>query len=244
MRYSSYKRKNPQAPNLVKTKKPIKEAKEVPSLDVFIAAAAAYRINEKRLIKDVTNDLNEDGEVVRTLQPNKRLVHGMLSTDNYESLFTDQDREDGAAVQGYWRMKMFSILSGNTNPYIETCVRLASLETVKLNDFLSIAYIAGMPLSMEKGVVRDIRNEKQQDLMMLSEHFGTVGNKISGKVKVTSCVFSKTWNCYYMNGVVGTNVVMWSNANPVEVDKEFDFTGKVKKHRDNNVTQLNYVRLK
>lgn len=244
MRYSNYKRKNPLTPKLARAKKPAAQVKEVPSLDVFIVAAIAHRINNGKLIKDDTYERDENGLIIKTIIPNKRLVNTILSTDDYASTFTDQDREDGAAVQGYWRMKMFSILSGNTSSYIETSVRLASLETVKLNDFLTIACIAGLPLGMERGIVRDIRDEQRQDAQFLSEHLGKIGDKITGRVKVINCVFSKKWECYYMNGIVGTNVIMWANAKAVEVDKEYSFTGKVKNHRDNNVTQLHYVRLK
>jgi hypothetical protein len=168
----------------------------------------------------------------------------MITSDDHAAMITDQDREDGQAVQSYWRMKMFAILSGNTNEYIANSVKYASMETIKINDYFIIACIASLPLGMEKGIVRDIRDEARQDAQMLSEHFGTVGEKVSGRVKVTSCFYSQKWQCYYMNGVVGTNVIMWANANKVEVDKEFNFTGKIKAHRENNVTQLNFVRLK
>ena len=233
-----------------KAPKPAKVVKESPALDAFIAAAAAYRINGNELVKETRNNYAADnyaadGYTVESVtEANKSIIQNILRDNDYQALFTDEDRREGEAVQAYWRMKMFAILSGNASEYIKNSVALASLETIKLNDYYNLACIAGLPQGMERGLMRDKQDEIKQDAMLLSEHIGTVGEKIAGKLKVTHCFYSQKWACYYVNGVVGTNVVMWASSKAAEVDKEFNFNARVKKHRDGNVTQLNYVKLK
>ena len=232
-------------PKAPKISKPAKVVKEVPAIDAFIAAAAAYRINGNQLVKDTHNNYAADGYTVESVTTaNKSIIQNILRDDDYQALFTDDDRREGEAVQAYWRMKMFAILSGNAGEYIKNSVALASLETVKLTDYYNLACIAGLPQGMERGLVRDKQDEIKQDALLLSEHIGKEGDKISGKVKIVSCFYSQKWVCYYVNGIVGTNVVMWASSKAAEVDAEFNFTARIKKHRDGNVTQLNYVKLK
>lgn len=226
------------------TTKTPKVVKDVPALDAFIAAAAAYRINGNTVVKETRNNYNTDsGQIESVTLANKAIIQDLLCADDYQSLFTDEDRREGEAIQAYWRMKMFAILSGNASEYIKTSVGLASLQTIKINEYFNLACIASLPLGMERGLERDKKDEIKQDAQLISQHFGNVGDKVIGKVTILDCFFSQKWQCFYVTGSYGTNMVMWASSKELKAGTEHTFTGRIKRHRDNNITQLNFVRI-
>lgn len=235
--YGSYQRKS------VKLARPQPVVKELPGIDVFIASVIAFRLNGGKYVKDQVNQYDENGLVVGVVEPNKYLMRKILQDDKYQDLFTEADRQEGEAVQSYWRMKMFAILSGNTSEYLRLSVEVASAETIKSDDFYKFGLIARLPYAMEEGMKHDKVMEMKQDAMMVSEHFGKVNDRISGKVKILDCFYSQKWLCYYTTGVLNGNTILWSGSKSCDVGAEFSLTGRVMRHRDNNVTQLHYVRL-
>ena len=87
------------------------------------------------------------------------------------------------------------------------------------------------------------KDEIKQDAQLISQHFGNVGDKVIGKVTILDCFFSQKWQCFYVTGSYGTNMVMWASSKELKAGTEHTFTGRIKRHRDNNITQLNFVRI-
>jgi len=220
------------------------EVREIPVDEVFAAACAAQRINGGYLKEDAYEFVQgEDGaDYRRTAHANKVLMRQLLTDRSHE--VTSGDREEAEAVRGYWKLKLFAVLSGNASGYVSRAVECAGFESVRANDLQALGFIASLPIGYANGMVRDRRDEAKQDALMLSEHFGTVGERITGRVRVIDCIYSHNYLCHFVTGSMGNNMVMWSSRNTVEAEREFDLVGKVKRHRDGNVTQLNYVKLK
>ena len=225
------------------TSKPKAPIVEYPIADVFAAAAAAQRINGE-YVKDncVKWENGEDGkEVAIPVSANKYLVRKFLNESPDQ--VTEADRNEGAAVQSYWKMKMFAVLQGNGNEFTSRAVEAAGKETVASNDFMSLGIISSLPASYIRGIANDIKTEIKQDAVMLSAHQGKVGDHIIGKVAIIDCIYSKNWMCYYVTGKIGNNVFLWISKSAVDASTEFNLKGRVKRHRDDNITQLNYVKL-
>ena len=225
------------------TAKPKAPVIEYPIADVFAAAAAAQRINGE-YVKDncVKWEIGKNGEELAVpVSANKHLVRKFLA----ESLdqVTEADRNEGAAVRSYWKMKMFAVLQGNANEFISNAVKTASKDTVASNDPMSLGLISSLPASYIRGMAQDTRTEIKQDAVIFSEHQGKVGEHIIGKVVIIDCIYSKNWGCYYITGKIGHNVFLWTSNSEVAAGTEFNLKGRVKRHRDDNITQLNYVKL-
>jgi len=216
---------------------------EYPIADVFAAAAAAQRVNGE-YVKESRIEYRKVGNNEEAVQitPNKILIRKFLS-DSADQI-TDDDRNEGAAVRSYWKLKMFALLQGNASDYISKAVELASKETIASNDALSLALISSLPAGYIRGMERDVRDEVKQDAVLLSEYQGREGDRIKGRVQVLDCIYSQKWLCYYVTGKIGNNVFMWASKSEINSGSEFELQGRVKRHRDNNITQLNYVRLK
>jgi len=222
------------------TKRNAANVREIRTADIFAAACAAQRINGG-YVKESTRRYNDDESYV-DIVANKIIVRNIIN--GQIDAVTDDDRVEADAVRSYWRMKMFAVLGGTASSFTTSCVSAASTDYVLSDDLLSFGIISYMPEGYAKGMVRDQREEQRADAELLSDHFGAINEKITGEVRVIDCVYSKNYMCYYVTGTIGRNAVMWSSKNAVDAGKRFKLVGRVKRHRDNNVTQLNYVKLK
>jgi hypothetical protein len=253
-------------PGYVVKAKPIKEIIEHKIEDVFAASVAAYRINCFKYIKDpialpsnmsldcsdtdfIKNKLlidsflyYENTDKYTVYQPNKILLRTILK-DNLQSV-TEEDREKGILIRNYWQEKIIDILSGkNISQFIRSSIEVAGYETVKSNDGQAIGLIASMPDSYNKYIKYDELNEIKNDALLVSNHVGKIGKRFYGEVKIIQCNYSQKWDCYFINALQNNNVFMWSFNKKIELEQVINIHGKIKAHRDNGVTQLNYVKI-
>lgn len=222
--------------------------REINTADVFAAACAAQRINgeyaKETYCKYENNQwYRADGSEApyTRITANKILIRELLDARAAE--VTDVDRAEAEAVRGYWQLKLFAVLSGDATGYIKSAVEAASADTVVDTDFMRLGLISSLPQGYERGMVRDQRDEVKQEVKMTSQHIGTIGATVSGKVEIIDCVWSKNYECFYVTGNMEGNMVLFIYKSKLDAGKQFQLRGKVKKHRDDNVTQLNYVKL-
>ena len=217
--------------------------------DLYAMACAAQRINGQYVKETHTfypggSPWNPDGTDAPhvVVKANKVLVREWIAANSLAEV-TEADRSDAEAVRGYWQLKLFNILNDTANDYEKAAVETASAESISSHDHKKIGIIASLPQAYERGVLRDKRLEVRQEASSVSKHSGRVGEAVAGKVKIIDCVYSQNWLCYYVTGQLNGNMIMFSFKDKVETDKVFNLKGKIKKHRDENVTQLNYVKL-
>lgn len=226
-----------------------KESKAIPTIDIFAAACAAQRINghyakETHTVYPNGSPWMPDGSDApyMIVKANKVMVREWLSANNMSAV-TEADRTDAEAVRGYWQLKLFNVLTGTANDYEKSAVEAAASDTIDSHDHQKIGLIASLPAAYERGMLRDKRLEVKQEAALGSQHFGSVGESVSGKVEIIDCVYSQNWSCYYVTGKFNGNMILFTTKTSVNTGDVFQFKGKIKKHRDENITQLNYVKL-
>lgn len=213
--------------------------REVPVIDVFAAACAAQRLN-KGFFKEDFHRYVPGGKSEQVLA-NKNLTVALLKDRAY--LVTDRDREEAEAVRGYWQLKLFSVLADTAGPYEKSAVEVAGRETVFESEWFKAGLIASLPSAYERGVRMDRVNEIKEEAKFNGKHIGAVGGRVEGTVLILNCVYSKTYETYYVTGKVEENLVIFASKTKIAEDTEFKIKGRIKQLRDNNVTQLNYVKL-
>jgi hypothetical protein len=211
-----------------------------PAADVWAAACAAQRINGEYL-KERTHTYDDNYTVTSTKQANKVLVRTMLLEK--PELIQDEDRLLGAVVQNYFQCKLMDVLADRANDFTRTAVELAGREEFAANDWLGLATAACLPQSYARGLERDARNETKMEAQLSSQHFGKVGDKVAGELTVLESRYSRKWEAWYVSATVGTNVVLFAYRGELTAGTKHKFKGSVKAHREDNVTQLNRVRL-
>jgi hypothetical protein len=220
-------------------RKSVLSGREVAVIDVFAAACAAQRLN-KGFYKDDFYRNVPGGKSERVLA-NKNLTVELLKDRAY--LVTDRDREEAEAVRGYWRLKLFSVLAETAGPYEKSAVEVAGRDTVFESEWFKAGLIASLPNGYDRGVRMDMVNEIKEEAKFRGQHIGAVGGRVDGTVLILNCVYSKNYETYYVTGKVGENLVMFASKTKIAEDAEFKIKGRIKQLRDNNVTQLNYVKL-
>ena len=220
-------------------RKPVLSGREVPVIDVFAAACAAQRLNKGFYKEDFCRHV-PGGKDERVLA-NKNLTVELLKDRAY--LVTDNDREEAVAVRGYWQLKLFSVLAETAGPYEKSAVEVAGRNTVFESEWFKSGLIASLPNGYDRGVRMDKVNEIKEEAKFYGQHIGAVGGRVEGTVLILNCVYSKNYDTYYVTGKVAENLVMFASKTKIAEDAEFKIKGRIKQHRDNNVTQLNYVKL-
>lgn len=242
--YRRFYRVNGSKPQSNKPKKAV-SIQMFPAALVWAAACAAQRINGEYLKADLnTYDANQN--LVSSRQANKVVMRALLLGQEKPMVsgITDADRQQGEAARQYWQGKMLEVLQNQANDFTRGAIELANREEFAANDWLGLATVAFLPEGYKRGQVRDDRRYAKQDAQLSSQHFGQVGDKVTGNLEVIESRYSVNWNTYYVTARYGTNVVLFSYRSNLEAGHKAQFAGTIKRHRDDNVTQLNRVRLK
>lgn len=205
---------------------------------VFAAACAAQRINGEYL---KFSDFNTETEITR--RPNKELLRSILIEPEFEAVVTDADRKQADEIRNYFRCKLMDVLAGTASDFLRNAVDLASRDEIAANDWLNLAIISSLPQSYVRSIERDAAKMQKDEAMSVSQHFGNVGDKVTGKATVIDSRYSQNWGVYFVTAKFGTKVILFSYRNTLEAGAEVEFKGTVKAHRENFVTQLNRVKL-
>ena len=110
-------------------------------------------------------------------------------------------------------------------------------------DRYELAIVACLPASVERSQVR--QSVDQRVKFARGGYVGEVGTKVTlTDVEVLSATRSKEWNIYWIRGITDQDqIVMFSNKESFDAGTHLTIQGKVKAHRDDNLTQLNYVKV-
>jgi hypothetical protein len=209
-------------------------------IDVFAAACAAQRINGEYL-KEPSYVMDDDYKVISTREANKVLMRKILI--DQPELATDEDRARADEIRQYFQCKLMEVLTERANDFTRTAMELGGREQFAANDWLGLATVACLPQSYVRGLERDKRDEVKQEAVYTSQHFGKVGDKINGTLTVLESRYSEKWATHYVTATCDGNVMLFAYRNELAAGVKHKFAGTIKAHRDDNITQLNRVRL-
>lgn len=202
---------------------------------VWAAACSAHRVNGC-YVKNAVYDPSTD----KTFRPNKEIMREFMRG---ASEITEDDYKQAEILHTYWRNKLVEILSDTANPLTSNAVAVAGKTEFKANDWLDLGMIAYLPEAYARNIKRDEQRQIKDDALLTSKHFGVIGEKVSGKAVVLESRYSGNWETYYVTATFGTNVMFFSYRDQLAAGITITFTGTVKAHRDDSVTQLNRVRI-
>lgn len=209
---------------------------KIPADIVWGAACAAQRLNGRWI-----RTREYDSETQKSYQANKEIMREIML--NTPELITDQDREQAKLVRTYWRNKLMEVLAGSANSFTKQAVEVAGQEEFIHTEFFAFGTIAYLPEGYNRGMFRDAVNMAKSEALIRSNHFGRIGEKVSGKAIVIECRYSEKWTTHYITAKFGDNVILFSFRNRLENNQEIILSGTIKSHRDEGLTQLNRVRI-
>jgi hypothetical protein len=199
---------------------------------VWGAAVAADRINSGYFKEPVF----EEGSLIK--HANKAMIKDWLRTGNF-ALITEEDLIKGQEVRNYIKTYLMRQLTGQINDFEAQALKLANREEFTGKDLFEFAVISSLPNSVRLDKKRaDIKREIWESEPLI----GDIGAAIMGELVVMSSRWSVQYGKFRIVARFNESVVdFWT-------DKEFPegstvkIKAKIKAHREDNTTQLNYVK--
>ena len=204
---------------------------------VWGAAVAAHRINGG-YFKEPQWDY-ESSPAKGKINANKLMVKEWLKTNNFDQV-TAADIETGQKVRQHFHSYMFLALAGQLNDFQREAFRISQLTEFGSRDHLEIAITSCLPSVYERDRQRKDFMDQIRNSTQLS---GAVGDKVQGEIVVISSRYNMNFNKWKISAkMVDSYVDFWYNTN-LNAGDVLRIKGKVKAQRDNNTTQLNYVKI-
>lgn len=201
---------------------------------VWGLAVAADRINGGYFKEDKRSS---DNQCILN-EANKHMVKRWLR-EGYFTEATEADIVKGREIRHYFKGLLFKQIKGTLNDFESNVLRIAQIDEFTGKHMIEFAMVSCLPSMM----LRDkARNDLDWDIRNSSPLQGNVGDKIICDITVVKCFFSQDYNKYRITAkVVDSFVDFWYN-NSMETGSVVSIKAKIKSLRDNNVTQLNFVK--
>jgi hypothetical protein len=199
---------------------------------VWGLAVAADRINGGYVKADV---YAENLDVVQK-QANKTMVKAWLR--NNQNPATAADVERGREVRNYFNGYLLKQIAGKINDFEQTALRIAQMDEFTNRNMLEFSVVSCLPSVM----LRDqSRKELKSAISSSVQLAGEEGDKITGEIEVFKCDYNTTYDKFMVQARMGDSFVsFWFGS---RLDGAVTIRAKIKSHRGDNTTQLNFVKI-
>ena len=199
---------------------------------VWGLAVAADRMNGGYVKADV---YAENLDVVQK-QANKTMVKGWLR--NNQNPATAADVERGREVRNYFNGYLLKQIAGKINDFEQTALRIAQMDEFTNRNMLEFSVVSCLPSVM----LRDqSRKELKSAISSSVQLAGEEGDKITGEIEVFKCDYNTTYDKFMVQARMGDSFVsFWFGS---RLDGAVNIRAKIKSHRGDNTTQLNFVKI-
>ena len=202
---------------------------------VWACAAAAHRINEGYFKEDVW--MHNATPPFRSKQANKLLVKEWLRTGNFSEI-TEADYAAGRTARDHFKGYTLLAIAGRLNDFQQQAMKIASKDTFTGRDMYDFAVVSCLPSVVQRDAAHTALKREIYESEPLP---GAVGDVIVGDITVIRTRYSKEYNKYRIDARMGDSIVdFWHTK---ELSGELRIKGKIKQHRGNKATQLNYVKI-
>lgn len=203
---------------------------------VWGAAVAADRINEGYFKEDQW--MHNATPPFLSKKANKALVKEWLRTGNFSEV-TEEDIAQGQEIRNYIKTWLMRQLTGQISEFESQALKLANKEAFTGRDMYDFAVISCLPNSVR---VDKKKVNLNREIRISEPLEGDIGTAIVGEIVVMNCRWSVQYGKYRITARMNESVVdFWT-------DKDFPegttakIKAKIKAHRGDNTTQLNYVK--
>ena len=213
--------------------------------DVWAAACAAQRVNGgyfKEYVYEHLEDqpLSQPPAIVK--RRNRDVMMEFLQ--NPDRLLVE-DVEEGERVRNWLQNDLtFRAVKGRLTEFDASTSKCLAVTDrfYTVSHRYELAVIACLPNSAAKSQQRQETDARVK--FAQGGHIGTVGAKVTVNLEVLSATYSQQYNIYWIRGITDQDQpVTFSNKEKFDVGTHLTVQGKVKAHRDANLTQLNYVKV-
>jgi len=170
---------------------------------------------------------------------NKMLVKEWLR-NNYCGEDTEADWEAGRLFRRHFNSYTFLALQGKLNDFQHQALKIAQMDEFTGKNMLEFSIISCLPdVARRDQANKEFKSRLRESTpVQVSE-----GDRISGHMVVESCRFNTNYNKFRIQGRMGESFIDFWFGRELTVGDDIAIKGKVKRHRPDNSTQLNFVRV-
>jgi hypothetical protein len=185
-------------------------------------------------IKEDRWDYNSD-EHRKTHTTNKSLVKQWLRENQQP---TESEVEQGREYRRFFNGFTLKALMGKISDFERQALKIAQMDEFKTNNLLEFAIVSCLPAAARR---EQAQLELKRELFASEQLPGAVGDTIVGEITV----IKSNWSQYYGKFKVAARL----GESFVDFWHKEDFKGtvriraKIKQHREDKTTQLNYVKV-
>jgi hypothetical protein len=202
---------------------------------VWACAAAAHRINEGYFKEEVWM-LNATPPY-RAKQANKMLVKEWLRENNFTEL-TEADYAAGRRARDHFKSYTLMMIAGKLNEFQQTALKIATKDSFTGRDLYDFAVVSCLPEVAERD---QQRTDLKREIYASEQLPGAEGEAVTGDITVIRSRYSNEYNKFKIDARMGDSFVdFWFSK---ELKGELRIKGKIKSHRGNKTTALNYVKV-
>ena len=202
---------------------------------VWGAAAAAQRINGEYIKMDVWMHNATPPYILK--RANKDLVKEWLRTNNFVEV-TEDDYAAGRKARDHFKSYTLLAIAGKLNDFQQTAMKIAGKDEFTGRDMYDFAVISCLP----SVALRDAAHAELKREIFASEPLpGAAGDAVVGDITVMRTRYSNEYQKYRIDARMGDSIVDFWHAK--ELKGELRIKAKIKQHRGNKATQLNYVKI-
>jgi hypothetical protein len=204
---------------------------------VWACAAAAHRINDGYIKEDQWRVTGQDSsELDKT--SNKGLVKAWLRTTNYSHL-TEEDYAKGREYRDHFKGYTFMAIQGQLNDFQSQAFKIACMEEFTTRNMLEFAIISCLPSVAERD---QDRTALKKEVYSSTQLESPEGSTIVTELHVISCKYSTTYGKWRTHGRINESFVDFWAGQEFVPGTDQKIKAKVKQHRDDKTTQLNFVK--
>lgn len=206
--------------------------KTYPSLMVWAAAAAAYRINNREYYKEPVHD--KDLNLI--VKPNKAIMVELL---HHQENITELDILEGRRLYDHVRGWILKLFDSNCKDFIKEAVQYVDVEVIDQNDF---GFMACLPNSIRRDI-DDIEIRNTIERLCHNGPIGRIGHGIEGHLSILQSFPSKRYEGFVVRGNLDDHYVWFFSSTGFTRGNKYAVRARVKRHQEDGSTQLNYVRI-
>jgi hypothetical protein len=165
---------------------------------------------------------------------NKMLVKQWL-IENHQP--NEAEIATGREIRHYFNGFLLKELSGKINDFERQALRIAQMDLFTGRNLLEFAIVSCLPDTARRD---RSRTELNREIYSSEQLTGEVGEAVVGDITVVSSRYSKEYDKFKIQAWMGESFVdFWFSAS---LEGELRIKGKIKQHRGNKTTALNYVK--
>ena len=204
---------------------------------VWACAVAVNRRNDGYFKEDLL-EYDSRGDARITKRANKLVVKNMLREQDYSSV-TAADREEGIALRHHFTGYLLKEVAGTINDFEKTVLRISQMDELTSRNLLEFAIISCLPAAY----LRDLDKQKlKREIFESTPIEGEYGDYILGDLIVVKSYYNINYDKHKITGRFGESFVDFWFKEDLAMASTIKIKGKIKQHRPDGTTQLNYVK--